>query len=109
MEEQPKSAFVRVLSEKELKTVLARGDLMISRGDVHSGRLLYEYAAEAGSGVAALRLGETFDPAFLGLVGLRGVRGDPLKAAQWYERARQLGITEAAVLLRAVLGDNGAH
>lgn len=109
LEEQPKSAFVRVLSEKELKTVLARGDLMISRGDVHSGRLLYEYAAEAGSGVAALRLGETFDPAFLGLVGLRGVRGDPLKAAQWYERARQLGITEAAVLLRAVLGDNGAH
>jgi hypothetical protein len=108
-EEQPKTAAVRVLTEKELNAVISRADSMISRGDIHSGRLLYEYAAEAGNGPAALRLGETFDPAFLGLSGLRGVRGDPLKAAQWYERARQLGVTEAEILLRSIIGEEGRN
>jgi hypothetical protein len=106
-QERSKTAAIRVLTEKELNAVISRADSMISRGEVHSGRLLYEYAAEAGSGSAALRLGETFDPAFLGLSGLRGVRGDPLKAAQWYERARQLGVAEAEILLRSIIGEEG--
>ena len=97
---------IRILTEKELRGVIARGDAAISRGDVVSGRRFYEYAAEAGSGPAALRLGETFDPAFLGLVGLPRVCGDALEAAKWYERARRLGAGEADILLRALLGDD---
>src|SRR5262249_37559284 len=70
---------------------LARGDSLLSVGDVASARLFYERAVDAGTGLAAVRLGETFDPLFLDRARLRGVRGDPGAALFWYRRARDLG------------------
>jgi len=40
-------------------------------------------------------LGATFDPAFLGLAGLRNVQGDAAEARSWYSRALDLGAAEA--------------
>jgi TPR repeat protein len=74
---------------------------MLSNGDVVSARLLYERAAVAGDGGAALRLGETFDPTFLALTRIHA-RGDAPIAAHWYERARELGETRADILLKAL-------
>jgi TPR repeat protein len=34
---------------------------------------------------------------------LSGVRGDAVAAAHWYQRARELGITEAETLLQTIL------
>ena len=76
------------LSADEMAALLARGDMLLSVGDVASARLFYERAADAGGGLAAIRLGETFDPLFLDRVRLSGVRGDPAVAASWYRRAR---------------------
>ena len=90
------------LSADEMAALLARGDMLLSVGDVASARLFYELAADAGGGLAAIRLGETFDPLFLDRVRLSGVRGDPAVAASWYRRARDLGATGAAVLLKAL-------
>ena len=90
------------LSADEMAALLARGDMLLSVGDVASARLFYERAADAGGGLAAIRLGETFDPLFLDRVRLSGVRGDPAVAASWYRRARDLGATGAAVLLKAL-------
>jgi len=90
------------LSAAELAALVARGDTLLSAGDVASARLLYEHAADAGEGLAAIRLGETFDPLFLGRVHLSGVRGDPGAALFWYRRARSLGATDAEVLLKAL-------
>ena len=71
--------------------LVARGDGFLSAGDIASARPFYERAADAGDGPAALRLGATFDPAFLGRVGVRGIPGDPDQASSWYRRARELG------------------
>jgi hypothetical protein len=90
------------LSTDEVAALLARGDFLIAKGDVASARLFYERAAEAGQGQAALRLGESYDPAFLARVHLSGVRGDALAAARWYRRARELGTSEAATLLETL-------
>ena len=90
------------LSADEIAALVARGDTLLSAGDVASARLFYERAADAGGGVAAIRLGETFDPLFLGRVHLSGVRGDPAAASFWYRRARDLGATDAVVLLKAL-------
>jgi hypothetical protein len=90
------------LSAEDMGALLARGDTLLSVGDVVSARLFYERAADAGGGVAAIRLGETFDPLFLDRVHLRGVRGDPGAALFWYRRARDLGVAEAEVLLKAL-------
>ena len=90
------------LSADEIAALVARGDTLLSAGDVASARLFYERAADAGGGVAAIRLGETFDPLFLGRVHLSGVRGDPAAASFWNRRASDLGATDAVVLLKAL-------
>lgn len=81
---------------------LARGDVLLGSGDVASARLFYERAADAGNAQAAIRLGETFDPIFLADTRLNGVRGDPAVALKWYKRARELGASEADVLVTSI-------
>jgi TPR repeat protein len=90
------------LSSEEVTALLTRGDTLVVKGDIASARLFYERAAEAGDGQAALRLGESYDPAFLARAHLSGVRGDALAAARWYRRAHELGTTEAEILLRTI-------
>ena len=90
------------LTAEEAAALLARGDRLLSIGDVTSARLFYERAADGGAGLAALRLGETYDPVFLDRVHLRGVRADLGAASSWYRRARDLGTADAEVLLRAL-------
>jgi TPR repeat protein len=80
-----------------------RGDELMKRADVSAGRLFYERAADAGIPEAALRLGASYDPAFLTRAGIKGVQGDPALAARWYKRARDLGAAvEAEVLLNGL-------
>jgi hypothetical protein len=86
------------LSAEDMGALLARGDTLQSAGDVVSARLFYERAVDAGGGLAAIRLGETFDPLFLDRVHLHGVRGDPGAALFWYRRARDLGAPDVEVL-----------
>jgi hypothetical protein len=83
------------LSDIEIAELLTRGDARLRTGDVASARLFYERAAAAGDGRAALRLGATFDPAYLGRAGLGNVQGDAAEARSWYSRALDLGATEA--------------
>jgi hypothetical protein len=90
---EPSSATV------ETAPLLERGDRLFGIGDIASARLFYERAADAGEGQAALRLGETYDPAFLERAQLR-VPGDRALAVFWYRRARELGASEAEILLK---------
>jgi hypothetical protein len=90
------------ISAEEVAALLARGDALSSNGDIVSARLCYERAAEGGDAQAALRLGETYDPAFLARAHLNGVRGDATAAARWYRKALALGAVEAETLLTAV-------
>ena len=90
------------LTAEEAAVLLARGDRLLSIGDITSARLFYERAADGGAGLAALRLGETYDPVFLDRVHLRGVRADLGAASSWYRRARDLGTADAEVLLRGL-------
>ena len=83
----------------DVSLLLNRGDSLLGKGDIASGRLFYQRAAEAGNGQAALRLGNTYDPAFLERAQLR-VHGDGALALFWYQRARELGAGEAEILLK---------
>jgi hypothetical protein len=90
------------LSATEISELVGHGDAFFGMGDVASARLFYERAAAAGDGKAALRLGASFDPMFLGRAGLRNVRGDPAEARFWYTRAIDLGTAKAARQLNGV-------
>ena len=89
-----------VLSAGELSELLSRGDMLFATGDVGAARLFYERGADGGDGMAALRLGETFDPHFLARARLGFVAGDPARAASWYRRARDLGNADAEILIK---------
>lgn len=82
--------------------LVARGDAALAISDVTAARLFYQRAAEAGDNVAALRLGQTFDPAFLERAHFGRSMGDRQQAASWYGRARDLGNRDAALLLKYV-------
>jgi Peptidase C39 family len=90
------------VSAADTAALLARGDMLFSKGDLAAARLFYERAADAGEGRAALRLGETFDPVFLDRARLPGARGDLSTALSWYRRARDLGVAEAEILLKSI-------
>ena len=94
----PKAAQ-QPLSSANMAALISRGDSLLGTGDFVSARLFYERAANAGSGEAALRLGETYDPQFLAQAHLRGARGNIATAVFWYKRARDLGTREAEILL----------
>ena len=92
----------RHLRTEDVAAVRARGDVLLSTGDVTSSRLYYERAVAAGDAQAAIRLGATYDPVFLSQALLRNVRADRAIALAWYRRARDLGAAEAETLLRSI-------
>ena len=87
--------------------LLARGDASFAVGDLAAARLFYERAANAGDAQAALRLGQTYDPAFLSQIKGSRVRPDASAAVRWYLQADKLGAADAAMMLRAMAKDLG--
>jgi len=79
--------------------LMERGAAMMALGDVSAARLLYQRAAEAGNGQAAIELGRTYDPQYLAKTNLVGIKPDPTLASNWYQRALALGDTKAGSLL----------
>jgi hypothetical protein len=88
------------LPAEQITALLARGDAFVRTRDIASARLLYERAADAGNGRAALRMGESFDPAFLDSIGISRMLGDRQLALSWYRRACDLGDADAVQLLQ---------
>jgi len=83
------------LSAAEIGALLAHGNAAFRKGDIAAARLLFQRAADAGDGRAALGMGATYDPAFLRLSPLRILYGDPAEARAWYLHALVLGAAGA--------------
>ncbi len=81
--------------------MVRRADMLLQLGDVSGARLLYERAAAAGSGGAAMTMGKTFDATFLAGIGVTSMGADPAMAMSWYRRAAGLGSAEARTRLQA--------
>jgi hypothetical protein len=92
-------------SAAETFRLVERGDQLFGIGDIASARLFYERAADAGDRQAALRLGQTFDPAFLRSISLRSMQGDVATAMSWYRRAAELGASEGHILIKSILAE----
>jgi TPR repeat protein len=79
--------------------MLDKGERFLAQGNIVIAREYFARAAELGSSVAALKLAETHDPQERGHF-VYGLRRDPSEARKWYERAIELGATEAEEKLR---------
>jgi type II secretory pathway predicted ATPase ExeA len=89
----------RTLSSADIDLLLRHGDQLLASGDIVAARHYFELVAEAGDVRAALRLGKTYDPAFLQQNGVRGIAGDPVAAKSWYLKAIASGDKEADMQL----------
>ena len=84
----------RKIDADELATLLKRAKAALADGDIPVARLLLERAANVEPSAAFL-LAETYDPAVLGTPDTRSITPDPAAARLWYQRAAQLGSTDA--------------
>jgi hypothetical protein len=110
------------LSDEEIAALVAGGRQLMAADDIPNARLVLQQAAEAGNATAALELGATYDPFVLQQLADRQrpylVESSPEaeriirdrekkvvgeasveRARWWYEKAKDLGSTEAAVRL----------
>lgn len=85
------------------RKMMERGDEALAGGKITAARLLYQAAADAGWAPGAFALAQTYDSRVLSQSRvLGGVQPDPALAKKWYEKARELGSTEAAGRLQAL-------
>ena len=98
---QPQSDII-TLSASVQRTLLERGDAMLQQKNLAAARMLFERAANAGVGIAALKLASTYDPGFIAEHNLLGIKGDPEKAELWYGRAAALGEKSAEGRLKSL-------
>jgi len=76
--------------------LLRRAEILLQAGQIETARALLEEAAEMGSGVAALKLGRSYDPKLATSLRYADNQTNPDLAKAWYERALALGTREAA-------------
>jgi hypothetical protein len=87
--------------ERALRLV-KKGDEQLAEGNISAARLFYERAADVGLAQGAMALAGTFDATELAQLGVRGIQPDPKQARRWYERAQQLGASDAEERLRRI-------
>jgi hypothetical protein len=89
--------------DEEIAALVAGGRQLMVAGDIPNARLVLRQAAEAANATAALELGATYDPTFLQQQAMTDM-ADVRMARLWYEKARDLGSTEAARRLESLPG-----
>jgi TPR repeat protein len=74
--------------QRQIETLLTEGDALLEGGDVEGARASYEGAFERGSGEAARRMAETFDPRSN---AAPAAPPSPQEAILWYQDAARKG------------------
>jgi hypothetical protein len=92
--QQSAAPSTRRIDTEEIAGILKRAKTLLAMGDIFAARLLLERAADVEA-EAALMLGTTYDPAVVGNHDMRSITPDPAMARQWYQRATELGSTDA--------------
>jgi hypothetical protein len=84
------------LAHEETARLLKRGEEFMGEGRVSAARLMFQRAAEACDVRAAFALGASYDPIMLQKLGVALLDPDIAAARSWYEKARELGSSEAS-------------
>ncbi len=71
------------------------GDKLMGLGELAAARQFYARALERGVSEAALKLGETYDPAIFADKNVQGMKPDPAMAMKYYLQAQASGVAEA--------------
>ena len=83
----------------EAATLMSCGQDFLKAGDIEAARIGFGRLADAGIADGVLALASTYDPRYLAEHNVVGVHGDVAKARALYQRAAELGSTEAGRIL----------
>lgn len=92
---ESKPAFSREDAQR-MEGLMRKGEDNMRTGNVTGARRFFEHAANSGWAPAAIAMGGTYDAAELfKLQVVGGIRPEPDTARKWYQRAAELGASEA--------------
>jgi len=86
----------------ETADLMRKGELLLKSGDLAAARLFYERAYAQGAAAGALGAGKTYDPVVFADLNVQGIAPDPVKAMEWYKRAEDQGLADAASAIEAL-------
>jgi TPR repeat protein len=101
---EPPKTVTKPVDPAEAATLMQRGRDFMGAGDISAARIAFNRLADAGLADAALALANTYDPTYLAAHHVMGVQGDRATARTWYERAKELGSSQAAQMLTRMTG-----
>jgi hypothetical protein len=99
----PPAARPPVLSpdtKARLEGLTVSGDKHLVQGNLATARLFYLRAAESGLPLAAFKLAESYDSTELSRYPIQSPMDDKSEARRWYQRAKELGVSEAEARLK---------
>jgi TPR repeat protein len=79
----------------DIARLLKRGEALLASGEIAAARAVFRRLADNGESQAAFALAETYEQSTIERLGARGLVADKVMAQMWYERAKDLGSTEA--------------
>lgn len=94
-----KTVATKPMDPAEAAMLMQRGRDFMGAGDLSAARVAFSRLADAGVADAALALANTYNPAYLTSHHVMGVQGDLAMARSLYQRAKELGSTEAGQML----------
>jgi hypothetical protein len=86
----------------EAADLLRKGELLLKSGDLAAARQFYERAYAQGAVAGAMGAGKTYDPVVFAELNVQGIAPDPAKAMEWYKRAEDQGLADAAPAIEAL-------
>jgi hypothetical protein len=98
----PQISSVPAVEPEEIDALIEQGRKFMANGDIVTARLLFKRAAKLENATAALALAAAYDPIVLSKLGVLGVDMDVEKARLWYQKAGELGSSQALERLRAL-------
>ena len=98
----PRISSVPAVEPEEVDALIEQGRKFMADGDIVTARLLFKRAAKLENATAALALAAAYDPIVLSKLGVLGVDMDVEKARLWYQKAGELGSSQALERLRAL-------
>jgi TPR repeat protein len=96
---------IREPDSEQIVLLLRVAEGLFAAGDLSAARISLRRAAKTGNARAALLLGATYDPGFLGWFGVGSSHTDLTAARTWYEVAREFGSSDARRRLNRLAHD----
>jgi hypothetical protein len=98
----PETAIVKLdeasaipAASPEASELISKGDGLLNSGDIASARQFYLRASAMGDAKGSYGVGRTYDPQVFAALNVQGLKPDPAKAADWYQKAADGGVAAA--------------